>query len=142
LGETTHRIKGLEAGADDYITKPFEPKELLLRIKSILKRTAVAEPALDLSPLTFGEYAFSRPTQELTHQGMPIALTTTEQQLLSLLATTPNIAVSREDIAKKLGLAATEGRAIDVHITRLRKKSPNLTRFLQTMRGQGYVLRV
>jgi two-component system phosphate regulon response regulator OmpR len=71
-----------------------------------------------------------------------VSLTSSEQQLLAMLAQNPNTVFSREDIAQKLGLAATEGRAVDVQITRLRKKSPDLARFLQTVRGQGYVLRV
>ncbi len=141
LGETDNRIKGLEAGADDYVAKPFEPKELLLRIKAILKRAGVEEGAKPLG-LTFGDYHFTPATLSLSYQNIPVSLTSSEQQLLAMLAQSPNTVFSREDIAEKLGLAATEGRAVDVQITRLRKKSPDLARFLQTVRGQGYVLRV
>lgn len=142
LGEAENRIQGLEAGADDYLTKPFEPKELALRIKAILKRAAPLDVPL---VLTFGAYQFFIATQELHDAGKPVPLTSGEQQLLTLLAKNANTTVSREIIAASLGFTDTDGRAVDVHITRLRKKmeeNQRTPRFLQTIRGQGYVLRV
>ncbi|MBL1147235.1 MAG: response regulator [Pseudomonadota bacterium] len=146
LGETETRIKGLEAGADDYLSKPFEPKELILRIQAILRRTmAFSMAAEQTRPVKLGAYEFDTAREELrdTGQGIIIPLTETERRLLLCLARVPGQVVSREELAAKGEMAASD-RSIDVQVTRLRRKfekdSKN-PRYLHTIRGQGYVLR-
>ena len=146
LGETETRIKGLEAGADDYLSKPFEPKELILRIQAILRRTmAFSMTAEQARPVKLGAYEFDTAREELrdTGQGIIIPLTETERRLLLCLARVPGQVVSREELAAKGEMAASD-RSIDVQVTRLRRKfdkdSKN-PRYLHAIRGQGYVLR-
>lgn len=142
MGETADRIAGLETGADDYLSKPFEPKELVLRIKSILKRapkkTLAKQERLDL-----GLCVYDIASKELlTKQGQVIHITPVEQSLLSILGQRFGQVFSREKLAEMLG-AGQSPRSIDVQITRLRKKiekdSKN-PRYLQTVRGKGYML--
>ncbi|WP_322867522.1 response regulator [Aquicoccus sp. G2-2] len=146
-GETGDRIAGLEAGADDYLAKPFEPKELLLRINAILRRmpelhVEQAHPkVLHLGPI---RYEIER--GELWEGDELIRLTATESQLMRIFATCPGEAVSRmklvEDLGRDDGGQAQE-RAVDVQITRLRRKieaDPKQPRYLQTVRGAGYML--
>ncbi len=142
MGEVDDRINGLEAGADDYLAKPFEPRELLLRIASILRRAPKAEvetpPALGL-----GLFEWDTARQELRRGDEVVHLTTTERELLAILAEVPGQAVSRDDLAARTGNAAN-ARAVDVQVTRLRKKledDPRMPRYLQTVRGMGYMLR-
>lgn len=142
MGETSDRIAGLESGADDYLPKPFEPKELVLRIKSILKRAPkAATQAVEI--LNLGLCIYNLSTKELTSkQGQVIHITPVEQSLLSVLGQKYGQVFSREKLAEILG-AGQSLRSIDVQITRLRKKiekdSKN-PRFLQTVRGKGYML--
>lgn len=142
MGETSDRIAGLESGADDYLPKPFEPKELVLRIKSILKRAPkAATQAVEI--LNLGLCIYNLSTKELTSkQGQVIHITPVEQSLLSVLGQKYGQVFSREKLAEILG-AGQSPRSIDVQITRLRKKiekdSKN-PRFLQTVRGKGYML--
>jgi two-component system phosphate regulon response regulator OmpR len=142
MGEAESRIQGLEAGADDYLAKPFEPRELVLRINSILRRVPrTAEPALTMARL--GEVIFDMARDELSRAGQPIPLTSGEQRLLHMLAERPGIVFSREDLARLLTPGGGE-RAIDVQVTRLRRKiepDPRMPRYLHTVRGQGYILR-
>lgn len=142
MGETDDRIMGLETGADDYLAKPFEPKELVLRIKNILKRMQkdkqAENPVLDL-----GLCLFDLDKKELnTKQGQIIHITPVEQALLAVLGQKSGQVFSREKLAETLG-AGQSPRSIDVQITRLRKKiekdSKN-PRYLQTIRGKGYML--
>lgn len=142
MGETDDRITGLEAGADDYIAKPFEPKELVLRIKNILKRTP-SENSLEVEKFSLGLCLFDMTTKELlTKQGQVIHITPVEQSLLCVLGQKSGQIFSREKLAELLG-AGQSPRSIDVQITRLRKKfekdSKN-PRYLQTVRGKGYML--
>ena len=148
-GETRERIEGLEAGADDYLAKPFEPKELLLRINAILRRvpeTVTAGPKyLSLGPL---RYEIER--GELWQGDQPVRLTATEAALMRIFATRPGAVIGRADLIDELGrdrTASTEeglgDRAVDVQITRLRRKiepDPREPRYLQTVRGLGYML--
>ena len=141
MGETSDRIFGLETGADDYLPKPFEPKELVLRIKSILKRLPKKEA--NKSILTFGSIHYDMTTKELkTISGETIHITNVEQQLLAILGQKSGQIFAREKLAELLG-AGNNPRSIDVQITRLRKKiekdSKN-PRYLQTIRGKGYML--
>lgn len=144
MGEVDDRIKGFESGADDYLSKPFEPRELLLRITSILRRVPRDEPPAQTSAvLTLGAFAWDALRGELTAGGQPVYLTTAERQLLAILAGEAGNTVSREDLAERLGNGANP-RSIDVQVTRLRKKfedDPRMPRYLQTVRGQGYLLR-
>lgn len=142
MGEATDRIAGLEAGVDDYLTKPFEPRELLLRLRSILRRLPVSPPPPH-EPIALGEVVFDPDSEELRRGDAAIALTATEANLLKVFATRPGEALDREEL---LRLSGTEGggRTVDVQVTRLRKKiepDPAHPRYLQTVRGKGYRLR-
>lgn len=142
MGETGDRINGLECGADDYLAKPFEPKELVLRIKNILKR-APAEAKQSGSKLNLGLCWYDLEKKELTgKQGQIIHITPVEQAMLSMLGQKSGQIFSRDKLAELLG-AGQGPRSIDVQVTRLRKKiekdSKN-PRYLQTVRGKGYML--
>lgn len=142
LGEVDDRIQGLESGADDYLAKPFEPRELLLRIASILRRTPKSEPEVPRT-LGLGAFVWDPVREELTRAGEIVHLTTAERDLMGILAESVGQAVSREDLAARTGEGANP-RAVDVQVTRLRKKledDPRMPRYLQTVRGQGYMLR-
>jgi len=138
MGEAEDRIRGLELGADDYLPKPFEPRELLLRIQSILRRVP-PEPTV-ANELSFGPLRFD-PTRRVLRRGPEeIRLTEAESALLSTLAVHAGRPVSRETLG---GGGDEGGRAVDVQIARLRRKlenDPRFPRYLQTVRGQGYML--
>lgn len=142
VGEQSNIIQGLERGADDYMIKPFEPREFLLRIKSILKRVPPVEDKAS-SEIRFGECLYNFSLNSLTKKGVTIHLTTAETELLRTLALNANNPVAR----KQLYINTTENynpRTIDVQITRLRKKvesDPSQPKYLQTIRGTGYLLR-
>ncbi len=139
--ETADRIGGLERGADDYLTKPFEPRELVLRIRNILQR--VASETERLSVLRLGEYQLDLRRGELRRGEEPVRLTSAEQSLLTALAAQPGEAVSRQAFAEATQLGGNL-RAVDVQMTRLRRKierDPRFPRYLQTVRGTGYVLK-
>lgn len=146
-GETEDRIAGLESGADDYLTKPFEPRELLLRISAILRRVPQAQPARPKF-MTLGSLRYDTERGQLFEGEAHIRLTGTEAALLRRLAETPGQPVSRTDLTLDLGRTPSEesdisDRAIDVQITRLRRKiepDPKEPRYLQTVRGAGYML--
>jgi len=141
MGEPENRIEGLERGADDYLVKPFEPKELLLRLHNILRR--LPSPGAPPADVKMGEVVFFPVRGELSRRGQPIRLTDVEAALLGALARQPGEILSREDLIVLTG-ASGGGRAIDVQVTRLRRKiehQPKLPRYLQTVRGKGYVLR-
>lgn len=141
MGDVEDRITGLERGADDYVAKPFEPKELLLRIASILKRAPVEKK--ENQKLDLGLCIFDMQSKELvSKQGNLLHITPVEQSLLSVLGAKSGQVFSREKLSEILG-AGQSPRSIDVQITRLRKKiekdSKN-PRYLQTLRGKGYML--
>jgi two-component system phosphate regulon response regulator OmpR len=142
MGETADRIAGLECGADDYLPKPFEPKELILRIRSILKRSPKRTDGENQS-LNLGLCLYDTLKKELTTpMGEIVHITPVEQMLLQVLSQKPGQIFTREKLADILG-AGQSPRSIDVQITRLRKKiekdSKN-PRYLQTIRGKGYML--
>lgn len=142
MGDAPDRINGLECGADDYLAKPFEPKELILRIKNILKRTPKNNEGLNV-PLNLGLCLYDSLKKELTTKmGKIVHITPVEQMLLNILSQKPGQIFTREKLAEMLG-AGQSPRSIDVQITRLRKKietdSKN-PRYLQTIRGKGYML--
>ncbi|MXQ08362.1 response regulator [Alphaproteobacteria bacterium GH1-50] len=145
-GDTEDRIRGLEAGADDYLAKPFEPKELLLRINSILRRVPQAE-AVEVTPkvLGLGPYRYDVEKGTLWEGDAPVRLTATESQLMRIFATRPGAPFSRSELVEELGRdgGQAQERAVDVQITRLRRKleaDPKQPRYLQTVRGAGYML--
>ncbi|MBE0452411.1 response regulator [Roseovarius autotrophicus] len=145
-GEAADRIEGLEAGADDYLPKPFEPRELLLRINAILRRMPEPEPE-EVQPraLRMGSVRYDIERAELTRGGAPIKLTATEVQLMRIFAENLRQAISRARLVEELGRdnGQAQERAVDVQITRLRRKieaDPKQPRYLQTVRGEGYML--
>jgi len=140
-GEIEERITGLEAGADDYLAKPFEPRELLLRIHAILRRVA-AKPALQNEVIRFGRWTLDLERGELVDDAERLPLTQVEHTLLKALASKKGEVVGREELAQLCEMDAAE-RTIDVQITRLRKKleeDSKLPKYIQTVRGKGYVL--
>ncbi len=149
-GEASDRISGLEAGADDYLPKPFEPKELLLRINAILRRMPTAvEPQGIPKMLQLGGIRYDLERGEMWQGQTPVRLTATEAALMRIFAACPNKPVSRAQLVEDLGRdkgggpAQSQERAVDVQITRLRRKieaDPKQPRYLQTVRGAGYML--
>jgi len=144
MGESADRITGLETGADDYLTKPFEPRELLLRINSILRRVneMPQAPPVMAEEIAFGPFRFDLVRGELKRGEERIKLTDAERGLLTALARNPAATLSREDLARLTG-PGNNTRTIDVQVTRLRRKiepDPKFPRYLQTARGRGYRL--
>ena len=145
-GETSARIEGLEAGADDYLSKPFEPKELLLRINAILRRMPDTR-AEDAAPkvLSLGPIRYDLERGELWQGDALVRLTATEVQLMRIFSARPGEPLSRAELVEELGRdrGQAQERAVDVQITRLRRKledNPKEPRYLQTVRGAGYML--
>ena len=137
-GEVENRIKGLELGADDYIGKPFEPKELLLRIKNIIKKTS----KIDIeTKQKIGQAEIDLNKMIINFKNKSIKINNSEKKVLIEMLSSPGKTFSREKIGKISGI--TQERSIDVMITRLRQKievNPKNPKFLQTIRGSGYVL--
>lgn len=140
-GEPDDRIAGLEAGADDYLAKPFEPRELVLRITSILRR--VPKPAEPDPEIRLGRWQFVPSREELRCGGEVVRLTSVEASLLKVLAANPGIVLTREELTERSRINGN-ARTVDVQVTRLRRKiepDPREPRYLHTVRGEGYVLR-
>ena len=136
-GEAESRIKGLELGAEDYLTKPFSPRELVLRVQSLLRRSR-----LSASPetLTVGPFLVDRATLKVTLDGARLDLTSTEFKLFSLLVDREGAIQSREDLLQEVwGYSnSVDTRTVDTHIRRLREKLGTHAPLLQTVRGEGY----
>lgn len=138
MGESKDRIQGLELGADDYLPKPFEPKELLLRIEAILRRSKIDE-----NVIKFGKYEFNTDSLSLKKSSQAFHLTSSELELIKYIAEKKGKTISREELAIKLGDIGD--RAVDVQVMRLRKKiedDPKKPVYIQTIRGEGYKLNV
>ncbi len=134
--ESQSRIRGLEAGADDYLPKPFEPEELLARIRAVLRRSY---PLTDRTPMEVGGLRLEPASRRVLHDGSPIDVTSVEYDILEMLMTYAGRVVSRDQIAQRLyhRKATAFDRAIDVHVSRLRKKlEPDDP--IRTVRGVGY----
>ncbi len=145
-GAPDDRIAGFETGADDYLAKPFDPRELALRIRTILKRAvpAPSTSAMTAPPVQLGTHWFDAERGELRNAEGSVRLTGGEAALLAALARRAGDVLSREEIAVALSMPDAGERAIDVQVTRLRRKietDPREPRFLQTIRHRGYVLR-
>jgi two-component system phosphate regulon response regulator OmpR len=143
-GAPEDRIAGFEAGADDYLGKPFEPRELVLRIRALLRRAPPAAVEAPVGPVRIGDAEFDVARGELRDAGGPVRLTGGEAALLTALARKCNEVLSREEIAEALGMDDSGERAIDVQVVRLRRKieaDPREPRFLHTVRGRGYILK-
>lgn len=142
-GETSDRIDGFEAGADDYLAKPFEPRELLLRINAILRRTAKPAPARTAAAeIRLGKWRFDSARDALLAGDEVVRLTEMEAGLLRILAAEPGVAISRELLAER-SKASVNDRTIDVQITRLRRKiepDAKQPRYIITVRGSGYMI--
>lgn len=149
LGEGIDRIVGLEVGADDYVAKPFNPRELLARIKSVLRRHFAIPNINEVNgasstSYTFAGWSLNSTTRELlTHDGVLIALTSTEFELLLAFLTHPNVVLKREDLLKLVQGRGAEvyDRAVDTLISRLRKKieeNPKEPKLIKTIWGGGY----
>lgn len=137
--EAENRIEGLEIGVEDYVTKPFEPRELLLRLKNILRRGTI--PSTPRDEVKMGEFSFSIGRGELTRGSESIKLTERERDLLRHFANKPGMPVARHELAPDDSTGSE--RAIDVQINRLRRKietDPSNPVYLQTVRGKGYIL--
>lgn len=139
-GELSDRIQGFESGADDYLTKPFSIKELLMRIRAILRRLEEEEPDI----LSIGVLKINRKTMEVTMGGKPVELTTREYELLSFLVENEGMPVRRETILDRIWGLDFDGddRAVDTAIKRLRKKLDNGEDYIRTVRGLGYKFEV
>lgn len=142
MSETEHRIEGLESGADDYMSKPFEPRELVLRIKGILARANTTPAPTADTILSFGEFSFDLGSGILSKGDERVYLTTAEQQLLGSFASKPDTILSRDDISTAMD-GRMNGRSIDVAVARLRSKievDPRFPVLLQTVRNKGWQL--
>ena len=143
LGETEDRITGFQSGADDYLPKPFEPRELVLRLQAILRRRP--KQGTVLRPVQIGAWVYDPDANILKDGGTVQTLTTAESTLLRALLGQAGQVISREDLVRLCDLDDTGERTIDVQVTRLRRKiepDPSAPRYLQTVRGKGYLLRV
>ncbi len=143
-GEPQDRIAGLEAGSDDYLGKPFEPRELLLRLRALLRRIGPPTPTENARPVRIGAMEFDPVRGLLEGPDGTVHLTGGESALLTVLARHPNEVLSRDAIARTLEMDEAGERAIDVQVTRLRRRieaDPREPRYLHTVRGRGYVLR-
>lgn len=139
LSEPEDRVKGLEAGAKDYITKPFEPRELLLRINNLINSHNIYQKEQKITRIGNGLYDLS--TKNLSADNQDISLSSTEQKLLELLVNSKNEVITRDNLSIQMG--GLNPRSIDVQIVRLRNKlepDPKTPKYLKTIRNLGYAL--
>jgi two-component system, OmpR family, phosphate regulon response regulator OmpR len=139
LADVDDRVRGLESGSDDYLSKPFDPRELLLRLRALLRR--VDGPAIDAQDVRFGSFTFNKARAELRQNNVMVKLTSREKEILRALASQPGLALSRQHLASQA--SGESARGVDVQVNRLRQKielDPSNPVYLQTMRGTGYAL--
>ena len=137
------RVRGLEDGADDYLVKPFEPRELVLRLEAILRRARLTIPTPPPAAITMGNLSYDLAREELSKGGAPVRLTAAEASLLTVFARNPGRTLTRDELIRQSRIGGND-RTVDVQITRLRRKietDPRMPRYLQTVRGEGYVFR-
>ena len=136
-GEAESRIKGLELGADDYLPKPFSPKELILRIQGMLRRKSSPSTG---DTINVGELTLDRAAMKVTLAGVRLDLTATEFKLLSLLVARDGAVQTREDLLQEVWgyRSSVDTRTVDTHMRRLREKLGNQSHYLETVRGEGY----
>lgn len=142
MGEVEDKLGGLQSGADDYLTKPFDPRELVLRLQAILRRRPVQK--ITIKKYKIGKWMYDPNVPEIVSADETHRLTDVDVNLLKALTRRPDVVLRREDLADLCGVDAGE-RTIDVQVTRLRRKLEEDTknpRYLQTVRGKGYLLRV
>ena len=141
-GEPADRVEGLSAGADDYLAKPFEPMELVARIRAIVRRARGLTDRTVLPPISIGAIRVEPASRRAFAGGHPVELTGVEYEILETLMSADGRSVSRDEISLRLHqrAAGAEDRAIDVHISRIRAKLGPHARQLQTLRGSGYLI--
>lgn len=147
--ETSERILGLEMGADDYLSKPFEPRELLLRVEAILKRSKPPNDSKLPNEVSIGDFKYNLIRQELWCGVTRINLTSTQTKLMQIFVNSPNTVISRDELIKNISTVdnnveqlSNKIRSIDVQINRLREKlelDPRNPGYLKTVRGYGYI---
>lgn len=138
VDEPESRIDGFERGADDYLAKPFEPRELVLRIEAILRRVGATRTPDEIN---LGRATFDLARGVLVEGDRPVYLTSSEAQLLRIFAASPGVTLSRAELSRRIGSASE--RSVDVQVTRLRRRiepDPKTPRYLHTVWGEGYVL--
>ena len=142
-GDETDRVVGLELGADDYIAKPFSPREVVARIKAILRRSRPATGGPGREVLAYGELRMDVARHEVRCEGKPVPLTSREFRILQALLSSPGLVLSRDAILSKVWGEETHviDRTVDVHIAKLRRKIPLLVRAIETVKDVGYRLR-
>ena len=137
-GEEVDKIVGFELGADDYVTKPYSPRELVLRVKTVLRRQS--EPVAESATLTLGGLVIDRPRHVVTFKGKPLDLTPTEFKLLAVLIERRGRVQSRDRLLSDVWEyeAAIDTRTVDTHVRRLREKLGAASDLIETVRGVGY----
>jgi len=142
-GSETDRVVGLELGADDYITKPFSPREVVARIKAVFRRSRPADGEAGEAPLAYRDLLMDVSRHEVRFQGKPVSLTTKEFRILQALLVSSGRVLSREAILRKAWGDDTHviDRTVDVHIAKLRQKIPLLAQAIETVKDVGYKLR-
>ncbi len=142
-GDETDRVVGLELGADDYIPKPFSPREVVARIKAILRRSRPGERGPEPAALSCGDLSLDVARHEVRYRGKPVSLTSKEFRILQAMLSSPGRVLSREAILSKAWGEDTHvtDRTVDVHVAKLRQKIPFLVRAIETVKDVGYRLR-
>jgi len=142
-GEESDVVVGLELGADDYLTKPFSPRELIARMRAVLRRGEGTDASAEGEKTTIGELSIDRARHEVVYQGQPVTFTLAEYRILEMLASNPGRVFSRDQLLDRItgGEVVVIDRNVDVHIRSIRKKLNDEAELIQTVRGVGYKCR-